>query len=104
MDAYMLSCSHLSRHTLRTYRSIFNLFRDHLGASYEVFRIEPRDVIAFLDGTEANEVTRHKYVNHLGYLFRFLVERDAVETDLSKEVKLPKAARTRPKEHDTRRG
>jgi len=81
VDAYMASCSHLSKYTLRTYRSIFKLFREHLGDGYPVTHITPADVLGFLDSTDANPVTRHKYLKHLGYLFRYLVRRGVLKRD-----------------------
>lgn len=97
VDAYMDSCAHLSPNTLRTYRSIFKLFREHLGASYEVQQISPADLLSFLDSTDAGAVTRRKYLHHLGYLFRFLIRRDAMKRDLSKDVKLPRLPEQAPK-------
>jgi integrase len=97
VDAYMASCNHLSKHTVRTYRSIFHLFREHLGLSYQVSEISPADVLAFLDSTSAKAVTRKKYVNHLGYLFRYLEKRGAMERDISKDVKLPRVPDAPPK-------
>ena len=71
--AYLESCSHLKANTLRTYGEILIPFQMHLGANYKLTRISVRDIISWLDSTSANDVTRRKYANHLGYFFRFLV-------------------------------
>lgn len=88
---------HLSKGTIRTYKSIYTLFRNYLGAGFEVSRTSPDHVIDCLDTTEAGEVTKHKYVHHLGYLFRYLVGRGVMKRDVSKEVRLQSRPDVRPK-------
>jgi integrase len=96
-DAYLASCAHLKPATIRTYREIIDPFTDHLGEGFRVSRIKPKHVLGWLDTTDANDVTRRKYVSHLGYLFRFLVERGWMKHDISKDVPLRKVPEQAPK-------
>lgn len=98
VTAYLATCTNLRPRTVDTYKQITEPFRDFLGADFPVARIQPRHVLAWLDSTKANDVTRHKYNKHLGYLWRFLVRRGEMEKDLSKLVKLRKIPEMAPKD------
>jgi len=97
VGAYLKSCRHLKSSTQRTYREILFPFRDHLGSGYPVSKISVRNILTWLDSTSAGDVTRRKYVNHLGYFFRFLLQRGEISTDLSKKVPLRKVPELAPK-------
>ena len=94
IDAYLRSCSHLRPDTQRTYREVLRLFEDHVGRDQHVDRLQSRHITDWLDeGVPSDtlaDATRRKHVKHLGYLFRYLVEKGAMEEDLSKEVALPR--------------
>lgn len=97
VKAYLNSCSHLKESTVRTYKDILSPFQRHLGYNYPLPKISEANILAWLDSTSAGDVTRRKYVNHLGYFFRFLVARGEVEVDLSKMVPLRKIPEMAPK-------
>ncbi len=69
--AYLSSCSHLNVNTVKTYRDILIPFQKHLTSDFQLSQISVRRILAWLDSTSANDVTRRKYVNHLGCFFRF---------------------------------
>lgn len=95
-DAYLESCSHLRPDTQRTYEEVLRLFVDHHGQDQRVANLTPDHITEWLDEDLA-DATRRKYVKHLGYLFRYLVDKGAMEKDLSKEVPLPSTVKTPPK-------
>jgi len=97
VDAYLASCSHLKANTQVTYRDILIPFQKHLGDEYPLSKINVRAILAWLESTSTNDVTRKKYVKHLGYMFRFLVTRGDMEIDISKNVPLRKIPETAPK-------
>jgi hypothetical protein len=101
IDAYLRSCSHLRPDTQRTYREVLRLFERHVGSDQHVDRLQARHITDWLEeGVPSDtlaDATRRKYVKHLGYLFRYLVEKGAMEEDLSKEVALPKQVERPPK-------
>ncbi len=97
VKAYLNSCSHLKPNTVKTYREILFPFQEHLGTEYQLSKVSVANILAWLDSTSAGEVTRRKYVNHLGYFFRFLVKRGEISSDLSKKVPLRKVPETAPK-------
>lgn len=96
-DAYLASRAHLRPETLRTYREVMGAFVHHVGRDFPVTQLRTRHVLAWLDTTHAGDVTRRKYVTHLGYLFRWLVARGAMSEDLSKGITLPRLAEQAPK-------
>jgi len=97
VEAYLQSCSHLKASTVTTYSDILFPFQRHLGCTYPVSQISVRDILGWLDSTSAGDVTRRKYVNHLGYFFRYLVQRGEISTDLSPKVPLRKVPEIAPK-------
>lgn len=97
VEAYLASCSHLKPKTIQSYKDVLYPFLKHSGPGMRVTSLRPVHISDWLDTTEANDVTRRKYVNHLGYLFRFLVRRGEMERDISKDVPLRKVAQTAPK-------
>ena len=97
VKAYLNSCSHLRASTLTTYKDILSPFQRHLGYNYPLSKISEANILAWLDSTSAGDVTRRKYVNHLGYFFRFLVKQGEISSDLSKKVPLRKVPETAPK-------
>ncbi len=100
-DAYLDSCSHLRPGTQRTYREVLRLFVEYHGRDQHVDRLRPSHITEWLDeGVPSDtlaDATRRKYVKHLGYLFRYLVEKGAMDEDLSKQVSLPKQVERPPK-------
>ena len=97
VEAYLADRAHLRPDTLRTYGEIMRAFASHAGPSTAVAELTPRHVVAWLRSTSTKPVTKRKYVSHLGYLFRWLVERAAMERDVSKEVKLERVPEQAPK-------
>lgn len=97
VSAYLLSCSHLKPKTIQSYKDVLRPFLCHMGDRFPVRRVSALHVLEWLQTTQAGDVTRRKYVNHLGYLFRFLVRRGEMEKDVSKEVPLRKVPEQAPK-------
>ncbi|WP_162893015.1 tyrosine-type recombinase/integrase [Salinibacter ruber] len=101
IDSYLDSCSHLRPDTQRTYREVLRLFEDYVGSDQHVDRMRASRIVDWLDegvpSDDLADATRRKYVKHLGYLFRYLVEKGAMEEDLSKQVALPKQVERPPK-------
>lgn len=97
VDAYLASCAHLKPKTVTTYDDILRPFTAFLGRRYYVSRISPRRIEAWLETTNTNDVTRRKYVKHLGYLFRFLVRKGVLTEDVSKQVPLRRVPEQAPK-------
>lgn len=101
VNSYLGSCSHLRPDTQRTYREVLRLFESHVGTDQHVDRLQASHITNWLDeGVPSDnlaDATRRKYVKHLGYLFRYLIEKGAMEEDLSKQVALPKQVERPPK-------
>ena len=97
VDAYLASCAHLKPKTIQSYKDVLLPFMRHLGVRYPVQRIDVECVLSWLSTTHAADVTRLKYVNHLGYLFRFLVRKGAMTSDVSKRVPLRRVAEHAPR-------
>ncbi len=101
IDSYLDSCSHLRPDTQRTYREVLRLFEGHVGRGQHVDRLQASHITNWFDeGVPSDnlaDATRRKYVKHLGYLFRYLVEKGAMDEDLSKQVALPKQVERPPK-------
>lgn len=96
-EVYLASCSHLKPYTIRTYREIIRPFVAHAGGETKVSSLTSDHVLRWLDSTCAGAVTRRKYNNHLGYLFRYLVRLGVMDRDLSAEVKLRRVPESAPK-------
>src|SRR5690606_38292035 len=97
VQMYLRDRAHLRPETVRTYKEIVEAFASHVSADFPVKDLQPRHVVSWLDSTSAGPVTKRKYVNHLGYLFRWLVARSAMERDLSKAVNLERVPEQAPK-------
>lgn len=97
VTAYLDSCRQLKPDTQRTYREICSLFERYAGPSLPISRITAGHIERWLDSTSAGDVTRRKYVKHLGYLFRFLMRRGDLDQDISKKVMLRRIPERRPK-------
>ena len=97
VDLYLGSCSHLKPITQRTYRQILFPFRDFIGENARLSSLSSSAIQRWLNSTSAGDVTRRKYVNHLGYFFRFLVSKGAMDSDPSQKVPLAKLPQMAPK-------
>lgn len=95
--AYLQAKAHLAPATLRKYRDVLRPFTLHVGPDVRVAELTARDVLSWLDSTSANDQTRKIYTEHLGYLFRWLVQKGFMEEDISKEVPLRKVPESSPK-------
>jgi len=95
--AFLKSSSHLRATTVRTYREVLRLFVRHLGEDFETRKLRAKHVQEWVDGKNIADATKRKYVKHVGYLVRYLVEEGWMEEDITKEVDLPKAVETPPK-------
>lgn len=97
VDAYLAARSHLKPKTLATYDEVLSLFKRFVGEGFLVARLRADHVQAFLNDGERSDVTRRKYNNHLGYLFRYLVREGWMQEDLSKQVRLRRVPDQAPK-------
>lgn len=97
IEAYLQSCSHLKPKTITTYEDVLFPFERSVGSATDVRKLTPQHIVDWIDSTDAGAVTRRKYVNHLGYLFRFLVKKKVLQKDLSKEVLLRRVPEQAPK-------
>jgi len=97
VDDYLRSCDHLKDSTRRTYKEILRPFTQHVGPATKIRNVTGANIKAWLDSTRARDVTRKKYLNHLGYLFRYLIRNGALDTDPTTEVRLKKLPQTAPK-------
>lgn len=95
--AFLESSSHLREETIRTYCEVLRLFVRHLGQDFKTRKLQANHIQDWVDGKDIADATRRKYVNHVGYLVRYLVEEGWLEEDITKEVDLPKAVETPPK-------
>ena len=100
--AFLDARSHLRPATLRTYDEVLRLFVDYHGEDLRVSHLTSSHVSDWLQhgipsGTDLADATRRKYVTHLGYLFRYLIEQGWMDEDLSKQVALPKQIERAPK-------
>src|SRR5690606_5367745 len=97
VEMYLADRPHLRPLTVKTYRESLVRLAAHVGADFPIQSLQPRHVVAWLESTNTKPVTKRKYVNHLGYLFRWLVARGAIEHDLSKAVNLERVPEQAPK-------
>lgn len=95
--AFLASRSHLRESTVRTYREVLRLFVRHLGEAFKTRKLRAKHIQDWIGGKDIADATRRKYVNHVGYLVRYLVEEGWLEEDISKDVDVPKQVETPPK-------
>ncbi|MCS3664484.1 integrase [Salinibacter ruber] len=94
-DAFLESKSHLRPATQRTYREVLRLFVRHVGEETRTSSITPSEIADWIDSKpEISDATRRKYVSHVGYLVRYLVEKGWLDRDISKDVGVPKKTET----------
>lgn len=97
-SAFLGDHSHLRPETLRTYEEVLRLFVGFLGKGFATERLRPRQLERWLASTDSlADATKRKYIKHVGYLIRYLVERGWLEEDISKQVDLPKAVERPPR-------
>ncbi len=95
--AFLESSSHLRASTLRTYREVLRLFVRHMGADFPTRDLRAKHIQEWIDEKDIADATKRKYVKHVGYLVRHLVEEGWMEEDITKQVDLPKRVETPPK-------
>ena len=87
--AFLDDRAHLRPETLRTYDEVLRLFVSFLGEGFATERLRPRQLERWLASTDSlADATKRKYIKHVGYLIRYLVERGWLEEDISKQVGL----------------
>lgn len=97
VEDYLAACAHLRPVTVKTYRDILDPFCRCIGPQTELRELGPDDIRRWFDSTKAGDVTRVKYLNHLGYFLRHFAREGQLDTDPSKSVKLPKLPEQAPK-------
>ena len=95
--SYLHSTRHLRPNTVRTYTEVVEAFVAHAGGQVALSDLTPGHIASWLDSTSAGDVTRRKYVVHVGYLLRHLVRSGHLGSDLSKEVGLPRVPERAPR-------
>ncbi len=97
-EAFLEDRSHLRPETIRTYEEVLRLFVGFHGKSASVRSLKASDIEAWISSTdELADATKRKYVKHVGYLVRYLIEEGWMEEDITKEVDLPKAVEQPPR-------
>ena len=95
--AYLLSTAHLRPNTVRTYTEVVNAFVAHARENLPLSDLTAAHVKRWVDSTTAGDVTRRKYVAHVGYLLRYLVRSGHLESDLTKDVGLSRVPERAPR-------
>ncbi len=91
VEAFLADKSRLRPATAAHYRGVLSLLVRHVGADLEVRTLSPAHVLSFLDSTRCNATSRRNYCFRVGVLCRWLLERGAVESDVTRRVPLERA-------------
>ena len=95
--AYLEAHDHLSPFTVQTYSDILSVFEAHVGKDTPACALSADHVASLLASRSVKLITKHKYRNHIGYLYRWLVRAGVLKADYTKAVRLPKLPEQAPK-------
>lgn len=96
-EAFFDAKSHKAPLTLKDYRKVISRFVLHIGASTPVGRVTAKDVEAWLDTTDAKDVTRHAYCRNLKVFFRWARKEGLTDVVATEDVRLRKLPRKFPR-------
>ena len=89
---YMAECAarHLEHGTLRSYRSLFNLFESFVGAGTRISEIDLNTIQKFRQSRQVAPGTQRKEIEYLRGLFGFWLDHGWATVNIAKKVKPPK--------------
>lgn len=96
-DEFVRERRHVKASSLGFYRKRLRPFVTFLGERTPVRRLTGKDVVRFLDSTNANDTTRRTYLGAYAAFFAYLVETDALDANPCDGVRLRKAPAKFPK-------
>jgi integrase len=91
-DSFIASKQGLSPNTIEHYHFSLRPLIDHVGPSKPTFDLTPTVILEWIASKEVCLQSKHSYLSRVGIFTRYLVSEGLLESDVSKKVKLSKAA------------
>lgn len=96
-EAFLVSRSHLSAHTIAKYASVLEGLTRCLGPDLPVQAVTTADVSAYLYAVDRRPVTRRSYAGSLSAFFNWLMDQGAVASNPVRDVTLERVAAKHPR-------
>ena len=96
-DAFLDAKRHKAARTVEEYGKTLDRFTAHVGASTLVSNVTTKNVEAWLDSTDAGNVTRHGYVRTLKVFLRWARKKGLTSTVATDGVRLRRLPRKHPR-------
>lgn len=96
-SAFLESRAHLAAKSIYNYHTILEAFTAHTGKDYPIQNVRASHIKAWLSTTNTKAVSRTTYLRHLRAFFRYLVAREAITTDITRQVLLERTPHKHPK-------
>lgn len=87
---FLKSKTNVTAKTKAGYKQVLNQFKEHVGQSMPVTKINTTDIKSFCLREKLSNASKRNYLTHLKIFFNWTIDREILESNPCDDVKLPK--------------